>query len=61
KEVYRLKGFVVFDEGSFIFNYVAGRYDLEEFSVEKTKLVFIGSNVKRHESRIKEMIKSCEL
>lgn len=40
--VYRSKGFVVTDKGSFLMNYVAGRHTLEEFRAERTELVFIG-------------------
>ena len=59
ENVYRAKGFVAFGEKSYIFNYVAGRYDMEEFHHEGTKLVFIGNKVKEHESGIREMIKEC--
>ncbi len=61
EDIYRAKGFVVCEDGSYLFNYVAGRYDMEEFPASKTKLVFIGSSVKKHENKIKEMIRKCGL
>src|SRR4030042_1676551 len=45
KNVYRAKGFVCFPEGSFLFNFVAGRWELEPFREEKTALVFIGKEL----------------
>jgi len=47
KGIYRAKGFVLFRDGSFLFNYVAGRTEYEEFKAGKTELVFIGKNVQR--------------
>ncbi|MBI2579641.1 MAG: GTP-binding protein [Candidatus Aenigmarchaeota archaeon] len=58
ENVYRAKGFVVCDT-SYIFNYVAGRYDMEEFPAEKTKLVFIGKGVKSVEKEISEAVRKC--
>ncbi len=52
KEVYRLKGFVNLDDKSFLVNYVAGRWDLEEMEGEK-KLVFIGEGIKKLKNKIK--------
>jgi G3E family GTPase len=40
-KIYRAKGFVRFSEGPYLFNYVAGRWELEPFREEKTALVFI--------------------
>src|SRR5215510_11749096 len=40
--VFRAKGFVHFPEGTFLFNYVAGRWELETFAEKPTTLVFIG-------------------
>jgi G3E family GTPase len=44
QEVYRAKGFVCFDDGrTMLFNYVSGRFSLEEWEQEKdaTQVVFI--------------------
>jgi len=41
-EVYRAKGFVRLSDGDYLFNYVAGRAELEPFAAERTELVFIG-------------------
>jgi len=44
--VYRLKGFVEFEEdSSYLINYVAGRWDLEPANAENHVLVFIGENI----------------
>ncbi len=45
KNVIRAKGFVAFDDGSYLFNYVNGRHDFEKFAAEKTELVFIGEKL----------------
>src|SRR3989338_2205447 len=44
KNVYRAKGFIKSNKKDLLFNYVAGRYDFEEFKADKTELVFIGEN-----------------
>jgi G3E family GTPase len=58
--VVRAKGFVRFPEGSYLFNYVAGRWDLEAFSEKPTMLVFIGEHVTRHEADLSGALKRCE-
>jgi G3E family GTPase len=58
--VFRAKGFVRFHEGSRLFNYVAGRAELEEFPAEKTELVFIGPKVEQDRKAIEEMLRGCE-
>ncbi len=58
--VYRAKGFVRFAEGSFLFNFVAGRWELEPFLQEETFLVFIGRKIRASESGIIERIRACE-
>lgn len=60
-EVYRAKGFVRFADGSYLFSYVAGRWDMEEFESEKTQLVFIGSGVTKVKDKILGQLKSCEV
>jgi len=47
ENIYRIKGFVRFKNGSFLFNYVAGRYSYDNFIAGKTELVFIGSNIEK--------------
>jgi G3E family GTPase len=59
-EVLRAKGFVRFPEGSHLFNYVAGRWDLEAFPEKPTTLVFIGEHIARHEAVLVEALNRCE-
>jgi G3E family GTPase len=58
--VVRAKGFVRFAEGTYLFNYIAGRWDLEAFSEKPTTLVFIGEHVTQHEAKLIEALKRCE-
>jgi G3E family GTPase len=58
--VVRAKGFVRFPEGVYLFNYVAGRWDLEAFAEKPTALVFIGEHVTRHEADLVGALKGCE-
>jgi G3E family GTPase len=58
--VVRAKGFVRFPEGTYLFNYIAGRWDLEAFSEKQTTLVFIGEHVTRHEADLVNALKRCE-
>jgi G3E family GTPase len=58
--VVRAKGFVRFSEGTYLFNYVVGRWDLEAFSEKPTTLVFIGEHVTRHEATLIGALKRCE-
>ncbi len=60
ENVYRAKGFVRFREGAHLFNFVAGRWELEPFPEETTALVFIGKGIKSLEPRILGALKSCE-
>lgn len=59
-DVTRAKGFVRFAENTYLFNFVAGRWDLEEFSQEQTELVFIGKNISARQAEIVNRLKSCE-
>jgi G3E family GTPase len=43
--VVRAKGFIRFGEGVHLFNFVAGRWELEPFEADRTELVFIGRNI----------------
>ena len=58
--VARAKGFVRFAEGTYLFNYVAGRWDLEAFSDKPTTLVFIGAHVTRQQADLIDALKRCE-
>jgi G3E family GTPase len=60
ENVYRAKGFVRFSEGSHLFNFVAGRWELEPFPEETTALVFIGKGIKSLEPGILGALKECE-
>jgi G3E family GTPase len=59
--VYRAKGFVGFANGTYLFNYVAGRWDMEPFQTDERVLVFIGKDIKSKEARITEALKACEV
>lgn len=56
---YRAKGFVRLDGRTHLFNYVNGRYELEEWKDENSVLVFIGRNVQRDRKRIEKALKRC--
>jgi G3E family GTPase len=60
-EVYRAKGFVRFDNRSYLFNYVAGRSELEEFPSDKTELVFIGPHLEGAKEAILARLHGCEV
>jgi G3E family GTPase len=59
--VLRAKGFVRFAEGAQLFNFVAGRWELEPFETDRTELVFIGKNVAQEKKRILGALKKCEV
>jgi G3E family GTPase len=59
-EVIRAKGFVRFADGVHLFNYVAGRWDLEAFAERPTALVFIGAHVMRRRPELLEALRRCE-
>src|SRR3989338_207310 len=61
KNVYRAKGFVKTNKGDLLFNYVAGRHELEEFKADKTQLVFIGKNIDKIKNYIIDELKNIEL
>ena len=43
--VVRAKGFIRFADGAQLFNFVAGRWELEPFEFDRTELVFIGKKI----------------
>ncbi|HEY9654974.1 MAG TPA: GTP-binding protein [Crinalium sp.] len=57
--VYRAKGFVQFPEGTHLFNFVAGRWDLEPFEPSTTELVFIGKQITQQKPELCDRLKSC--
>jgi len=59
--VHRAKGFVRFSDGVQLFNFVAGRWDLERFESAETQLVFIGKEIATQKSAVIEALKRCEL
>jgi G3E family GTPase len=59
-EIYRAKGFVQFPAGTYLFNFVAGRWEVEPFSQEGTELVFIGKQLSERKAEILSRLKSCE-
>jgi G3E family GTPase len=58
--VIRAKGFVRFPDSVHLFNFVAGRWELEPFESEQTQLVFIGKAVAAQKSVIVDALKECE-
>lgn len=58
--VYRAKGFVRLADGSYLFNFVAGRWEMEPFDAEQTTLVFIGPNLTQQQSVLIRQLKTCE-
>jgi G3E family GTPase len=59
-EVFRAKGFVVLDSHGYLFNFVAGRWELEEFDASATQLVFIGRDLGPRQNEIVNKLKQCE-
>lgn len=58
--VVRAKGFIRFADGGQLFNFVAGRWELEAFESERTELVFIGRNIGAEKETILRGLKKCE-
>jgi G3E family GTPase len=58
--VYRAKGLVRFLSGTFLFNFVAGRWDEEPFPTDETALVFIGKQLTQHRTALLQRLKICE-
>jgi G3E family GTPase len=59
--VIRAKGFIRFGDGTQLFNFVAGRWDLEPFESDRTELVFIGKGVAPEKAAIVDGLKKCEV
>ena len=58
--VIRAKGFIRLPDGAQLFNFVAGRWELEPFESDRTELVFIGKKVLSEKEAIIESLKSCQ-
>ncbi len=61
KNVYRAKGFIVFDGQTYLFNFVFGRWEFEESEEKETKLVFIGKDIIKQKEDIIRKLKECEI
>ena len=57
--VYRAKGFVLFGDGTQLFNFVACRWELEPFESARTELVFIGKEIATQKSTILHALEEC--
>jgi G3E family GTPase len=57
--VIRAKGFVRFPDSVHLFNFVAGRWELEPFDTWRTELVFIGKNITAEKSTILDALEKC--
>ena len=59
--VVRAKGFIRFADGTQLFNFVAGRWELEPFEAEQTELVFIGKKLEAEKSAILDALDGCNV
>ena len=57
--VARAKGFIRFADGGQLFNFVAGRWELELFECDCTELVFIGKNFAMKKETILRALDEC--
>src|SRR5215475_196694 len=57
--VVRAKGFIRFPDGGQLFNFVAGRWELEAFESDRTELVFIGKNIASEKEMIFRTLNEC--
>jgi G3E family GTPase len=58
--VIRAKGFIRFPDSVHLFNFVAGRWELEPFDMERTELVFIGKGIFSEKEAIIESLRKCQ-
>lgn len=58
--VVRAKGFIRFVDGAQLFNFVAGRWELEAFESKRTELVFIGKNIAAEKETMLSALERCE-
>ena len=59
--VIRAKGFIRFRDGAQLFNFVAGRWELEPFEADRTELVFIGKKIAAEKSEILRALDKCQV
>jgi G3E family GTPase len=59
--VVRAKGFIRFADGAQLFNFVAGRWELEPFEFDRTEVVFIGKNIAAEREALVSALKKCEV
>jgi G3E family GTPase len=59
--VVRAKGFIRFADGAQLFNFVAGRWELEPFEFDRTELVFIGRKIGAGREALVSALKKCEV
>jgi G3E family GTPase len=57
--VVRAKGFIRFADGGQLFNFVAGRWELEPFESDGTELVFIGNKIAAEKKLIVRALGKC--
>ena len=57
--VVRAKGFIRFADGAQLFNFVAGRWELEPFESERTEVVFIGKKIAAEKKAIVRALNEC--
>ena len=57
--VVRAKGFIRFPDSGQLFNFVAGRWELEAFETAETQLVFIGRKIAAQKSEIVHALNQC--
>lgn len=57
--VVRAKGFIRFPDGAQLFNFVAGRWELETFETDGTQLVFIGKNIAAEKKSVLRELGQC--
>jgi G3E family GTPase len=57
--VIRAKGFIRFPDSVHLFNFVAGRWELEPFEASRTELVFIGKEIAAEKSAILHALEEC--
>jgi G3E family GTPase len=57
--VVRAKGFIRFADGAQLFNFVAGRWELEPFESDRTELVFIGRDIAADKKAIFRELNGC--
>jgi len=55
----RAKGFVRLSDAAQLFNFVAGRWDLEPFETDQTELVFIGKKIAAEKEAILHALDKC--